>query len=172
MASYTLRNTTRTIEMSSTLQPRRKRDQLRAIFGRSPSPLPVHRTAGPAQTATSRPTLRRIASRILADALETLAPDDCETIKVLLRSTNVVSAGDAFDEVHARATQLQQDLECKRLSWNYKGRQVYLFEQADKVVRLLDKFKAVGDVIASVDPIHIGLPWAGVRAILEVRIDW
>jgi hypothetical protein len=58
------------------------------------------------------------------------------------------------------------------LSWNYKGRQVYLSEQADKVVRLLDKFKAVGDVIASVDPIHIGLPWAGVRAILEVRIDW
>jgi hypothetical protein len=45
-----------------------------------------------------------------------------------------------------------------------------LFEQADKVVRLLDRFKAVGDIVANVDPVHVGLPWAGVRAILEVRI--
>jgi hypothetical protein len=38
----------------------------------------------------------------------------------------------------------------------------------DKVVRFLDKFKAVGDVVANIDPFHAGLPWAGIRAILEV----
>ena len=47
-----------------------------------------------------------------------------------------------------------------------KGRQVYLFDQVNKVVQLLDKFKAVGDVVANVDPVHVGLPWAGIRAIL------
>ncbi|KAI7227738.1 hypothetical protein KC330_g8251 [Hortaea werneckii] len=31
-------------------------------------------------------------------------------------------------------------------------------------------FKAVGDIDANVDPVHIGLPWAGVRAILEVAL--
>jgi hypothetical protein len=56
-------------------------------------------------------------------------------------------------------------------SWNYKGRQVYLADQVDKVVRLLDKFKAVGDVIANVDPIFVELPWAGIRAIFEVCIS-
>jgi hypothetical protein len=40
----------------------------------------------------------------------------------------------------------------------------------DKVMRLLDKFKAMGDVVANIDPIHVGLPWVGIRAILEVCI--
>jgi hypothetical protein len=87
-----------------------------------------------------------------------------------LQPTNVVSADDAFDEVHAHARELQQRSKIKRWSWDYNGRQVYLFEQADKFVRLLDRFKAVGDLVANVDPVHVGLPWAGVRAILEVRI--
>jgi hypothetical protein len=32
-------------------------------------------------------------------------------------------------------------------------------------------FKAVGDVVANIDPVHVGLPWAGILAILEVCID-
>jgi hypothetical protein len=67
--------------------------------------------------------------------------------------------------------ELQQRCQIKRWPWNYRGRQVYLFEQVDKVVQLLDKFKAVGDVVANVDPIHVGLPWAGIRAILDVRVQ-
>jgi hypothetical protein len=39
-----------------------------------------------------------------------------------------------------------------------------------KVLQLLDRFKSVGDVIANVDPVHVGLPWAGIRVILEVSI--
>jgi hypothetical protein len=38
----------------------------------------------------------------------------------------------------------------------------------DKVLQLLDRFKSAGDVAANVDPVHIGLPWAGIRVILEV----
>jgi hypothetical protein len=52
----------------------------------------------------------------------------------------------------------------------YKGRQVYLSKQVDKIMPLLDKFKSAGDVGANVDPVHIGLPWAGIRVILEVCI--
>jgi hypothetical protein len=55
-------------------------------------------------------------------------------------------------------------------SWNYKGRQIYVSDMMDKVVQFLDKFKSVGDVIANVDPVHLGLPWAGIRAILEVCV--
>ena len=56
----------------------------------------------------------------------------------------------------------------KRWSLNYRSRQVYFFEQVDLVVQLPDRFKAVGDIIADADPVHVGPPWAGVRAILEV----
>ncbi|GAB7334663.1 hypothetical protein MBLNU13_g06614t2 [Cladosporium sp. NU13] len=156
--------------MSLTPQTDRKRDRLRALFRRSPSPLPAHPTAGSTWPALSAPTNTSIASSILADALKALESNHQETIRDLLQPTNAVSADDAFDEVHAHARELQQRSKIKRWLWTYRGRQIYLFEQADKVVRLLDRFKAVGDIVANVDPIHISLPWAGVQAILEVAL--
>ena len=156
--------------MSLTPQTDRKRDRLRAWFHRSPPPLPGYTTPGSTQPAISTSTNKSIASSILADALEALQSGHRETIRSLLQPTDAVSADDAFDEVHAHARELQQRSKIKRWTWTYRGRQIYLFEQADKVVRLLDRFKAVGDIVANVDPVHVGLPWAGVRAILEVRI--
>jgi hypothetical protein len=88
----------------------------------------------------------------------------------VLLPANAVSVDTAFDEVFGYTKELQQRCKNKRWSWNYKGRQVYIFDQVDKVVQLLNKFKAVGDVVANVDPVHVGLPWAGIRAILEVCI--
>lgn len=156
--------------MSLIPEPERKRDWFRAIFRRSPSPLPIHPTTGPTQSASSKPTNASIASSILADALEALEPDNREIIRILLQPTNAESVDEAFGEVHAHARKLQQRCKIKRWSWSYRGRQVYLFEQVDKVVHMLAKFKDVGDIVAGVDPIHLGLPWAGVRAILEVCI--
>lgn len=148
----------------------RKRDRLRAFFHRAPSPVPVHPAAGPTPPAPSNPANASISSGVLLeDALEALEPEDRETIRASVPDTNAVSADDAFDKVHAQARELQQRSKIKRWSWNYRGRQIHLYEQADKLVRLLDRFKAVGDVVANVDPVHVGLPWAGVRAILEVR---
>jgi len=156
--------------MSLTPQTNRKRDRFRALLRGTPSPLPAHPTAGSARPALSASTNTSIASSILADALEGLESNYRRTIRDLLQPTNAVSADDAFDKVHAHARELQQRSKIKRWTWSYRGRQIYLFEQADKVVRLLDRFKAVGDIVANVDPVHVGLPWAGVRAILEVRI--
>jgi hypothetical protein len=106
----------------------------------------------------------------LTGLLEALTIDDRETIKSLLLPTNAISIDAAFNEVHICAKDLQQRCTMKRWSWNYKGRQLYLSDQVDKVMRLLDKFKAMGDEVANVDPIHVGLPWMGIRAILEVCI--
>ena len=46
-----------------------------------------------------------------------------------------------------------------------------LRDEADNVILWLDRFKQVGDVAVNVDPIHAGLPWAGVRLLLEVWKD-
>lgn len=35
----------------------------------------------------------------------------------------------------------------------------------------LQKFIQVGDVIAQVDLIHVGLLWAGIRVVLQVRVQ-
>jgi hypothetical protein len=150
--------------------PPKKRDRVRGFFRRSPSPLPVRTAAAPAITPSQGPAYTTNGSCILADALEALEYDDRETIRTLLLPTNAVSVDTAFDEVFVCTKELQQRCKNKRWLWNYKGRQVYIFDQVDKVVQLLDKFKAVGDVVTNIDPIHVGLPWAGIRAILEVCI--
>jgi hypothetical protein len=38
------------------------------------------------------------------------------------------------------------------------GRIFILNEEADKVIRWLNQFKDVGDVVGNVDPVHAGLP--------------
>lgn len=108
-------------------------------------------------------------SSILPDALKALESDHRKIIRISLQHTNALNTDDGFEGVHAHATELQQRSRTKRWSWNLRSRHISLFDQADKVVRLLDKFKAVNDDVANVDPVHVDLPWTGVRAILEVR---
>lgn len=38
----------------------------------------------------------------------------------------------------------------------------------DNIIRWLDKFKGIGDVVSSFDPVHAALPWAAFRFILQV----
>ena len=133
--------------------------------------MPVRTATSSAATPSQGPAYAAHTSSILADALEALERDDRETIRTSLLHANAISIDTAFDEVLGCARKLQERCEDKRRSRNYKGRQVYLFDQVNKVVQLLDKFKAVGDVVANVDPVHVGLPWAGIRAILEVCIE-
>ncbi|KAK1813872.1 hypothetical protein LTR12_011704, partial [Friedmanniomyces endolithicus] len=148
-----------------------KRDWVRNLVFRSPSPLQARPAPRPAAAATrtssSEPTYTRNGSSILADALEALDREDRETIRTLL-PTNVLTIDAAFDEVHGVVSELGELCANKRWSWTYRGRKVYVHDQVDKVVQLLDKFKSVGDVVANVDPIHVGLPWAGIRLILEL----
>lgn len=58
----------------------------------------------------------------------------------------------------------------KRWVFAFRGRTIVLKEEANKVIRWLNRFKAVGDIVANADPVHVGLPWAGIRLLLEVRI--
>ena len=46
-----------------------------------------------------------------------------------------------------------------------------LRDEADNVMLWLDRFKQVGDIAVNADPIHAGLPWAGIRLLLEVWQD-
>jgi hypothetical protein len=37
-----------------------------------------------------------------------------------------------------------------------------------KVVKWVNHFKEIGDIIVNYDPAHAALPWAGVRFVLQV----
>ena len=75
----------------------------------------------------------------------------------------------ALEQALAAAKEKQRCCIEKRWTFTFTGRTVLLKEKADKVVGWLKRFAAVGDVVANVDPVHVGLPWAGIRLLLEVK---
>jgi hypothetical protein len=104
---------------------------------------------------------------MLADALEALDNRERKTIRAWL-SPDTIKVDVALEEARSKAEELQVQSAIKKWSWTYRDRQVYVQDQANKLLRFIDKFKSVGDAVANIDPVHIGLPWAGVRFILEV----
>ena len=49
--------------------------------------------------------------------------------------------------------------------------EVVLRDVGMKILRWVDKFKQIGDIIAQCDPVHAGLPWAGFRFLLQVDLN-
>jgi hypothetical protein len=70
----------------------------------------------------------------------------------------------------AAAKEKQRHCLEKRWRVTFAGREFILKEEADRVIRWLNRVKEVGDVVVNVDPMHAGLPWAGIRLLLEVRV--
>ena len=74
----------------------------------------------------------------------------------------------ALEGILEAAKEKQKICVDKRWTFTAWGHTVRLREEADKVILWLDRFKTVGDIAVNADPIHAGLPWAGIRVLLEV----
>lgn len=75
----------------------------------------------------------------------------------------------AVEQALAAAKEKQRCCIEKRWTFTFTGRTIVLKEEANKVVGWLNRFTAVGDVVANVDPVHMGLPWAGIRLLLKLK---
>lgn len=56
----------------------------------------------------------------------------------------------------------------KGAKFTLAGRVIIVRDVADKIIAWVDKFKAIGDIIAQYDAGHAALPWAAVRFLLQV----
>lgn len=52
------------------------------------------------------------------------------------------------------------------LQWDQKS--IVVRDQAERIVKFIQTFSNLGTAIAQIDPIHVGIPWAGVCAVLTV----
>ena len=52
------------------------------------------------------------------------------------------------------------------LQWDQKS--IVVRDQAARIVKFVQTFQSLGNAIAQIDPVHAGIPWAGVCAILNV----
>jgi hypothetical protein len=60
-------------------------------------------------------------------------------------------------------------------SWSFKrenGKVVFVRDLLAKATKWIKHFEAVGDIMVQCDPVHAGLPWAGVRFILIVSCSF
>ena len=126
-------------------------------------------TAGAAPLPSSQATPTSSSNpNLLHNVLKRLSEDDRAT----LQNCIFQDASDtdlALEQALAAAKEKQRYCVEKRWTFIFEGRTVVLKEKADKVVGWLNRFAKVGDIVANVDPVHMGLPWAGIRLLLEVK---
>jgi hypothetical protein len=94
---------------------------------------------------------------LLDDALKRLSDRDRATLQdhILPNSSDIdLALKQALDAAKERQRYCTE----KRWTFTFNGRSFILKEEANKVVRWLNRFKDVGDIAASVDPVHAGLP--------------
>lgn len=146
--------------MSGNPRPR-VRDRIRdSLPWRKPS-------ASPSAVGAPGPSTNTRYQQFLESALHKLTPSESDIIRRHL-AVNTSDITSAVDQAYNAALGQKQVCESKRWRWSFRGKEIVPREEAEKVLRGLDRLKSVGDVAANVDPLHVGLPWAGIRVILEV----
>jgi hypothetical protein len=124
-------------------------------------------TNQPAESPSTGKRVQNVQRGLWADALQTLTDKDKATIP---RPGPDPSLG-MLQNLCAIAEERRDHCENRGWKFELNGRQIILRDLAQKVVVWINKFMQVGDVVANVDPIHVGLPWAGVRLLLQVRAE-
>ncbi|SPJ73916.1 uncharacterized protein FTOL_03646 [Fusarium torulosum] len=64
--------------------------------------------------------------------------------------------------------------ECAAKSWRLRrknGATVSVRDVLSKVVKWVNHFKEIGDIVVQYDPAHAALPWAGVRFLLQIVVE-
>ncbi|KFY86462.1 hypothetical protein V500_07608 [Pseudogymnoascus sp. VKM F-4518 (FW-2643)] len=111
-----------------------------------------------------------ISRDFLDKAIQGLPCQERETIeKYILTTTDDTDS--ALRDVLNAAQEKKKLCEDRRWTFTFRGQIVKLRDEADSVVLWLDRFKQVGDIAVNADPIHAGLPWAGIRFLLEAVIS-
>lgn len=130
----------------------------------SPAPAPSsHQLAVPPIPASSI----SVSQRVLDTALDSLSPAQRKTLQEHgAGGTSDVRA--AVDETYIAASDKKRQCDDKQWRWQFRGEDVVLRDVAEKVILWVDRFKSVGDVAANASPVYAGLPWVGIRMVLEV----
>ncbi|KIW36652.1 uncharacterized protein PV06_11164 [Exophiala oligosperma] len=144
--------------------PKSRREAVRRWFRRSDPIVPLPPSSAvlvpnPPPSSTQLPFEDRV--------LSLLSQQDQDIIRPHLVSLT----GDIDSVIRSTFTATQQAQaisQAKRWTTTFRGRTIVVREEVDKIVAWLDRFKDVGDLAASTDPVHVGLPWAGIRLLLEV----
>jgi hypothetical protein len=107
----------------------------------------------------------RTSNDLWARAAAALSDDDKRNIN-FNRSDKL----NILAELHTAAERSRQRSVESRWKYTRKsGETVIIRDLFEKIIRWIDMFKQIGDVVVQYDPVHAALPWAGIRFLLQVR---
>ncbi|TVY25039.1 Vegetative incompatibility protein HET-E-1 [Lachnellula hyalina] len=79
---------------------------------------------------------------------------------------------DSFPKKMQASVQRQVNVMKRRqwtIQWDQKS--IVVREQTERIVKFIQTFSKLGTAIAQIDPVHAGIPWAGVCAILTLILN-
>ena len=116
------------------------------------------------------PRVETIEPRSLwAEAFKALNLEDqksCEALRAEPNNQEPFSA--RVNGLLSSTKQLQKKCEDKTYRFVFGKKTIVMRDTVGNVIKWLNKFKAVGDIIVQFDPVHAALPWAGFRLLLQV----
>lgn len=117
-----------------------------------------------ASSSTQTPSLDQ---RLFLAALDRLTKEERDLIeRHIVHGIDDIST--AVTQSYDAALDKKRASEEKRWQWTIGEKRIVLRDEAEKVINYLNMLKPIGDTVAGLDPIHIGLPWAGISALLKV----
>lgn len=165
---------------------KKKRERLKHVFSRHRSSS-IERTSrlNPSSSQESRPEPSRIGSAVetggslpTREKNQNVEPKSLwdlalQNLSTEERTAIVQNSPDSKLDVLTKlqiAVEKKRDA-CDEKKWKFEfhGRQIILRDLADKLIKHIDYFKQVGDIVVNFDPGHAALPWAGIRFVLQVK---
>jgi hypothetical protein len=103
------------------------------------------------------PPVQSSAQKFLEEALKSLTTEQ----RIIIQQHQASHISEAVEGAYNEA--LRKKSACEANRW--PG-----LDKLDTVILCLDRLKMIGDVVSDIDPVHIGLPWAGIRTLLSMAV--
>jgi hypothetical protein len=76
-----------------------------------------------------------------------------------------------IDEAITTTNRNRNELIAKQWKVSLNGKEIVLRDQLGSILEVLQTVKDFGSALASLDPIHAGLPWAGVCLLMQITLN-
>lgn len=125
-------------------------------------------SADPVSPQSSQAVASRAISR--EDVLIRLSDEHQKIIRDLYVDPDPLDISVSIQKAIDAAEDKKQLCVEKQWSMTIAGKEIVLRDKVNTVVDLISKFKDIGSIAVGADPIHAGLPWAGICLILQVVV--
>ena len=111
----------------------------------------------------------KLAPLLDANRASTLTPANCNLQAPPTCIPSEGPTGVILNKLIAEAHRKRQECEDKRWKILIRGREIIFRSVIDKIVDFAKKFRDIGTIVTSYNPVYSALPWAAFVVLLQVR---